>query len=434
MPQGLPRKLRRVFAVQALLATLAVVACLYASSLATRGILASQWLRSEADRFWVEVALDPGHPPPRSTNARGYFLPEGAEPAAIGVPAEFLGAAPGLHRISGPGATRRLLVEDGPGGRLYLGVAFPVLDRLVMLSLLIASLLVAVAIGVVSWLSYRTARRMVLPVTAMAQQVSRWDPRAPDLDAIDPEGLPGKVGSEVRLLGGALRGLSDRTQSFMRRERDFTREASHELRTPLTVVRVATDMLGRDPDLPERLQRPLQRVQVATRDMEAVVNALLMLAREDEPGGEEEVDVLEVADEALAIGRALLVEQGRAESVALSLEQKATPGVRGSRRALLVILEQLVRNACTFTPEGRIDVVVDEDRVEVRDTGVGMERDVLERVFEPFYRADQYVGGRGLGLAVVRRLAARAGWVLHIESVPREGTTVVLQIRAVSAS
>src|SRR5690606_6981792 len=110
---------------------------------------------------------------------------------------------------------------------------------------------------------------------AMAAEVANWDPLGVELDAIDPAALPGEVGNEVRLLGGALRGLAERTRAFIRRERDFTREASHELRTPLTVVRVAVDMLRRDPELPERVQRSLDRMQVAARDMEAVVDALL---------------------------------------------------------------------------------------------------------------------------------------------------------------
>ena len=56
-----------------------------------------------------------------------------------------------------------------------------------------------------------------------------------------------------------------------------------------------------------------------------------------------------------------------------------------------------------------------------------MDRDVLERVFEPFYRADQYVGGRGLGLAVVRRLAGRFNWTISIDSTPGQGTRVTLK-------
>ena len=427
MSQALPRKLRHVFVVQALLAIVAVVATLYVSAVFARGALATQWVRTEAARFWDEAGKDPGYPPPWTSSVHGYFVPAGTDPRDAGVPPDIAAAGPGLHRLGDRGNARRLAVEDGPGGRLYLSVEFRLLDEVGRWMLLIASVLAALAILALSGLGYRIARGMVLPVTAMAREVAAWDPRHPDLDAIDPARLPGDVGTEVGLLGGALRGLAERTQAFIRRERDFTREASHELRTPLTVVRVATDMLTRDPGLPPRMQRSLERVQVAARDMEVVVDALLILAREDEPVDSEHFDMVQVAAAAVETGEVLLAEL---PEVRLALAAPESLQVRGSRRAMTVVLEQIVRNACTFTREGRIDVVVEADRVEVRDTGVGMPADVLERVFEPFYRADQYVGGRGLGLPLVRRLAARSGWSVHIESTPGRGTCVAVRYGA----
>ena len=427
MPQGLPRKLRRVFVLQAILAIVAVVTCLYVSMVFARGQLATQWVRTEAARYWGELVKDPEFPPPRTTSVQAYFVPDGSDPVAAGVPPSYVEAGPGVHRLGERGVSQRLLVEDGPGGRLYLRITFRLVDAVGRWSMLIAGSLASLAIAMMSWLSYRIARRLVLPVTAMAGEVAGWDPRYPDLEAIEPSHLPGEVGREVRLLGGAIRGLAERTQAFIRRERDFTREASHELRTPLTVVRVATDMLRRDPELPPRLQRPLDRVQVAARDMEQVVDALLILAREDDPVNAEEFQVLDVAAEAARIGQDVLAEHGRADAVHLGVLEFGAPTLRGSRRVMEVILEQLVRNACTFTERGSIELVVGNDRVEVRDTGVGMEHDVLERVFEPFYRADQYVGGRGLGLAVVRRLAGRFGWTVHIDSTPGQGTNVTLR-------
>ena len=428
MPQGLPRRLRRVFVLQTVLAIVAVLACLYVSTLAARGLLATQWIQVEAARYWTASAADPDHRPPSTTSVRGYFVPTGTDPGMAGVPQAYVAAGPGMHRLRSPGtAPQRLLVEDGPGGRLYLRITFRLLDSVGRWTLLIASLLTAAAIALMGWLGYRVAKRLVMPVHAMAGEVAKWDPGRADLEAIDPARLPGEAGSEVQLLGGALRGLAERTQDFVRRERDFTREASHELRTPLTVVRVATDMLSRDPDLPPRLLRSVDRVQVAARDMEVVVDALLILAREDVEAEVEPFEVLPVAAEAVALGDALLAGADPRPEVAIALVERAAPRLRGSPRALALVLEQLVRNACTFTREGRIELVVEEDRVEVRDTGVGMARDVLERAFEPFYRADQYVGGRGLGLPIVRRLAARYGWQVLIDSEPGKGTIVTLR-------
>src|SRR5690606_25667501 len=210
------------------------------------GILATEWGRAGAVRFWAEAEKSPGYPPPWTSTIHGYFVPHGVEPEAAGVPEEFIEAGPGLHRLRGGGVSQRLLVEDGPGGRLYLRIAFRLVDNVSLRSILIASMLMALAIAVLSWLSYRIplghvlpvafrlvdnvsrwsiliastlmalaiavlswlsyriARGMVLPVTAMAGEVSRWDPRQPDLEAIDPRQLTGEVGSEVRMLGGAL--------------------------------------------------------------------------------------------------------------------------------------------------------------------------------------------------------------------------------------
>src|SRR5690606_8539232 len=83
--------------------------------------------------------------------------------------------------------------------------------------------------------------------------------------------------------------MAERMRAFVRRERDFTRDASHELRTPLTVIRVASDLPPNDPDLPERARPPLAGTQLAGRDMEAVIASFLILAREGgiEPQREE---------------------------------------------------------------------------------------------------------------------------------------------------
>jgi signal transduction histidine kinase len=423
MPQGLPRKLRRVFTVQAVLAALAMVVVLYTSGWLARDRLTAERIRAEADAFWDGHARDPAHPTPGTATVRAWFLPAGDAVANTTLPDSYRGLAPGLHELRSEGTRHRLLVQDRREGRLVISMSFALVDRVAAWTLLIAVLLASIAIAAVSWLSYRLARQMVLPVTHMAGEVARWDPRAPDLEAIDPRHLSGDVGTEVRLLAGALRGLAERTHSFVRRERDFTREASHELRTPLAVVRVAADMLRADPETPARMDRSLSRIQQAARDMEGVVDAFLILAREEVPGSEEEFELQGLVATAVEDARELLVDK---PGVALALREEAAPRLSGPSRAMRVIIANLLRNACFFTEAGRIDVVLRADRLEITDTGIGMDSDVLERVFEPFYRADQHAGGKGMGLPIARQLSERAGWRMRIDSVTGRGTTVVI--------
>jgi signal transduction histidine kinase len=230
---------------------------------------------------------------------------------------------------------------------------------------------------------------------------------------------------EARQLAGALQRMGERMRAFVRRERDFTRDASHELRTPLTVIRVASDLLQNDPDLPERAQRSLARIQRAGRDMESVIDSFLILAREGdiEPQREDFAVRDVVADEA-AKARPLLA----GKPVELTVVEDADPQLHASPRVLAVMLGNLLANACTFTERGHVEVRIERDRVVVSDTGIGMSADTLQRAFEPFYRAaPDNLSGKGMGLSIVRRLGERFGWPVSLDSAPDRGTIATIR-------
>jgi len=94
------------------------------------------------------------------------------------------------------------------------------------------------------------------------------------------------------------------------------------------------------------------------------------------------------------------------------------------------VVSNLVRNACNYTDEGRVDVFVEHDRVRVHDTGIGMSPEALEKAFEPFYRAEpDRPQGTGLGLSIVRRLCDRFGWKVTLTSQPGKGTEATVIFR-----
>jgi signal transduction histidine kinase len=96
-----------------------------------------------------------------------------------------------------------------------------------------------------------------------------------------------------------------------------------------------------------------------------------------------------------------------------------------------VVVSNLLRNACSYTDAGRIEVILEQDRIVVRDTGIGMSQDSMFRAFEPFYRADpSRPNGTGLGLSIVRRLCERFGWKVELESVLGRGTTATIRFVA----
>jgi signal transduction histidine kinase len=271
-----------------------------------------------------------------------------------------------------------------------------------------------------TWLTYKVSKRLVSPVAWLARQVSRWDPLHPDIAALAPERLPSDMEGEARQLARALHSLGGRVELQLERERNFTRDASHELRTPLTVIRVASDMALDEPGVPPRVARSLQRIQRSGRDMEAVIDAFLILARESEIEPQSEwFDVCEVVQEEAASARALLGDK----PVALEVHCNGQPRLYAPPRVLHVVVGNLLRNACSYTDRGTVEITVEQDSMVVRDTGIGMAPDALARAFEPFYRAaPERPMGTGLGLSIVLRLCERFGWTIALDTTLDTGT------------
>ena len=288
---------------------------------------------------------------------------------------------------------------------------------------LIAIALALGSIVTVTWLTYRATRRLLAPVDWLLSEVSRWDPRRPDTRALSPERIPAAVKGDARKMADALHALGERVDAFIARERDFTRDASHELRTPLTVIRMASDLISHDDGLSARSRRSLGRIQGANAEMESIMDALLLLARDQEVALEtEDFAVRDVVD--AEVERILPLLEGK--DVQLDVDIQAEPELHAPPRVLGVILRNLLGNAVRFTDVGRIRIRVLADRVEVDDTGIGMDAPTLARAFEPFYRINATATGSGLGLSVAQRLGNRCGWPLELASKPGQGTRATI--------
>ncbi len=404
MRHGLPRKLRIAFILQAVMVSLAIVLGVYLISAVIKHSLMNTALQEEAAHFWELYSASTAQPPPNTHNLRGYLVVKGHSNLVL--PENLRDLRPGFHELKDDDLL--VLVDEQPAGRLYLVFLRSQAERLAYYFGTVPIIMTLVAIYLVSWLTYRASKRLVSPVSWLARQVAEWDPRRPD----------------VSTLAAALHGLAQRVTAHVARERDFTRDASHELRTPLTVIRVASDMAMAE-DSPPRVARALQRIQRAGRDMEAVIDAFLILAREAEVEPQsEDFDVADIVMDEAENARALLLNK----PVDLEVTLHARPRLHAPPRVFQVVVSNLLRNACSYTDRGRIDVILEPDRVIVRDTGIGMSAESMVRVFEPFYRADpSRPQGSGLGLSIVSRLCDRFGWKIELDSELGRGTTATIR-------
>src|SRR5579885_2190201 len=251
-------------------------------------------------------------------------------------------------------------------------------------------------------IAQRVLRRVPSPVVALARAMREWDPAHPDAHALDPSRFASSDG-DVAALAHAFRNLALRLQAFVERERNFTRDASHELRTPLTIIKVAADVLADEADLSPFAQRSLTRIRRSVREIEALIETFLVLARESDTGlPQEDFLINDVVREEVERYRDLL----GSKPVELKLEEDARLALHAPPRVCAVVVGNLIRNACLHTERGQIVVRVERGGVRVTDTGSGMDGESPDPTFRPLPR-DSQVDGHGIGLAIVRRIADR---------------------------
>ena len=264
-------------------AAISVVTALgvYAAANSGRQAIARQELEREAQYYGRQLARDPDAPLPDTWLIRGYRQAPGQPDA---VPLELRGLAPGYHQVRlSDGMLGTVLVSDGPHGRLYLLFNNDRPNTVVMLFGLVPVVLVVLIIYLATWLTYRASRKALSPVIALAKVIRRWNPDHPEPESLAPGNLPAATDSDIEVLVTALYNFANRLEAFVERERNFTRDASHELRTPLTVMKIAVDVLA-DEDMSPFAQRSLARIRRSVREMEALIETFLVLARESDTG------------------------------------------------------------------------------------------------------------------------------------------------------
>ncbi len=227
-----------------------------------------------------------------------------------------------------------------------------------------------------------------------------------------------------------------------RRKTEFLAVLSHELRNPLAPIRNAAVILERAPPGSEAAARALEVLQRQTEQLSRLVDDLLDISRITHGKIEVQLrhlDARELVQRAFADAKPLFDRRG----VRLTFEAPEAPlWVNADAARLSQIVGNLLNNALKFTPPGgsvHVEVTRGDDTcvIGVRDTGQGIDPMDLDRIFDPFWQAERTrrgQGGLGLGLALVRQLAARHGGSARAESEGLgKGARFVVQLPLASA-
>ena len=413
------------FALLGVAVSLALGGWLYLASRDLEQRLIDEALGAELEDYLARLSRNPRSLPPETATIRGWLVHQGEKAGNQGetIPPGLLDLSPGRHTIEVEGVSYRVAVHRRPDATLYMlhsRAQLALREQRLALMLVLGMTLTALLSATGGWW---LAGRVTAPVRGLAERVRGRDPTDPI-----PADAPDLPDDEVGELALTIEGYVRRLRAFVERERHFVSSVSHELRTPLAVIQGAVEVMESDPSMDDRTRERVARISRAARGMADLTTALLVLAREGQgqtsPPTPCAVD--EVLSECVELHRPLL----RHKPVTLECQVEARPVLTVARPLLAIALGNLLRNACTYTEQGRVRVTLTASEVRVEDTGPGIPARDLDCLFAQDLDCRRTVRGEGIGLPLVKRIADGQGWRISAESRAGQGASFRLRFRS----
>lgn len=278
------------------------------------------------------------------------------------------------------------------------------------------------------------------------QETFLYEKRVKQLFSIEKDGekvyleiVGAPIFNERNMLKGAVLVIYDITEfkhiEVMRK--DFVANVSHELRTPITSIKGFSETLldGAAED-PEARNQFLQIIYDESERIQALIEDLLILSRLEKDETEihlTSIELGEMVDDVVPI----IKQQADKKELEFTIEVESGLQMTADEQKIKQVLFNLLTNAINYTPEKgyvRIHATQMEDDIVIRvaDSGIGMNKEALPRIFERFYRVDKDrsrdTGGTGLGLAIVKHIIELHEGNIEVESEPGKGTTFIVHL------
>ncbi len=271
----------------------------------------------------------------------------------------------------------------------------------------------------------RQLQELLKPMKKMAAILNRMTVNNLHSERLDILG----VSEEIRDLSIVCNEMLDRIESSYESQKQFVSNASHELRTPIAVVQGYANMLDRwGASEPEILEESVDALCKVSKEMQDLVEKLLFLSRHDRKTlklKREVFDMKEVVEEVFRETEMVVAERE------LHCDAEEPVIVYGDKQIMKQAIRVFIDNAVKYTEAGdRIQIacrkVRNECEVMIEDSGIGMRKKDLNRIFSRFYRSDDVRGrniaGHGLGLSIAKLIIVSHSGRIHIRTQFQKGT------------
>jgi signal transduction histidine kinase len=314
----------------------------------------------------------------------------------------------------------------------------------------IIALQVALSLLLVAAFSLALAYQQTHTITAVRTVAETYGLQLPDSTTLDPAlaavrsstrhvALPGLV-----LLTGIFGWLAARfalrpTRDSLQFQKRFIGNMAHEVRTPLAIIKTNTEVALMNPRLDKDLRETLDTTLGELDRISETINNLLSFDTMVRPSRTSfgPINLSKLAESVAERHRALAKSRG----IEFSYRAEDAFTIFGNATGIDQVLTNIVKNALNYTPQhgdGKVDMRLEDDgtyvKMVVADTGVGISKNDLAYIFQPFYRADMSRtrgvsgGTSGLGLAIVHEIVRHHNGKILVRSIVNRGTTFEIRL------
>lgn len=325
---------------------------------------------------------------------------------------------------------KNVKIESKSYGTAYLQIVKDMHNEYYFLKILFVVMAIADSIGIIASIivGYIVSKRMLKPIdyiTKTAESISINNLK----ERIEVNGAD----DELKRLGNTFNNMIDRLQESFNRQVQFVSDASHELRTPIAVIQGYANLLDRwGKDDKEALEKSIYAIKLEAANMANLVEKLLFLAKGS--SGTQLIDkkefwLNELIDDVVRESKLI------APNHIISKDKNETVSITADYKMLKQMIRIFIENSIKFSPEHSVidissEVQGNKAKITVSDTGIGIPKNEIGKIFDRFYIVDKSrskeKGGSGLGLSIAKWIVDMHGGTIEVESEEGKYTKIIV--------
>ena len=233
-----------------------------------------------------------------------------------------------------------------------------------------------------------------------------------------------ELSSSITTMTYKLKMQIQRLKKLEEYKNDFIQNITHEIKTPITAINSAIEFIEDENCNNVVKKECLEIIKNQTNSINKLVEDILELgeinlAKTQNNKNFEVIDISESINEAIR-------NQGLIDCK-INIIQNCENKVNANKKLFVVMISNLLSNAIKYSQSDKIDILISENGIEIKDYGIGIDKKYQEKIFEKFYRIDKSgsrkMGGSGLGLSIVKNIAELHNWEIDVESEVNQGAS-----------